>query len=239
MNLTGTYYYIGEKEDVLKSIDETMSAYNRNDVSCNKHGGALLKSYCHAAIKVLDRYFASDLRAVRKCRKHFEKLAYSDILEIVPYRFLDVSDTLNNLKTIVKNSVKISDMPSCKDMLELSLEDAVSIANNFNSDRNTKGVITIGMLGKKIGDIITIGDIRSYYQDRLDGLEREVNEDNGQASVTESFLLAKFKCELGYCHKAIIKTGVGVFKGVRDLLTQADEDIKAFRMMESGQVAVN
>ena len=239
MKLTGTFYFIGEKDDVLKSIDETMCAYNRNDVSCNKHDGALLKSYCHAAIKVLDSYFASDLRAVRKCRTHFEKLASSDILEIVPYRFLDVSDTLNNLKTIVMESVKICDMPSCKDILELSLEDAVSVANNFNSDRNSKGVITIGMLGKKIGDIITIADIRSYYRDRLDGLEREIDEDKGQASVTESFLLAKFKCELGYCHKAIIKTGVGLFKGVHDLVKQADDDIEAFRMMEAGQVAVN
>ena len=239
MKLTGTFYFIGEKEDVLKSIDETMSAYNRNDVSCNKHDGALLKSYCHAAIKVLDSYFASDLRTVRKCRKHFEKLASSDILEIVPYRFLDVSDTLNNLKTIVKDSVKVSDMPSCKDMLELSVEDAVSVANDFNSERNSKSLITIGLLGKKIGDIITISDIRSYYKERLDSLEREIDEDNGQASVTESFLLAKFKCELGYCHKAIIKTGVGLFKGVHDLVKQADDDIEAFRMMESGQVAVN
>ena len=115
----------------------------------------------------------------------------------------------------------------------------MSVANDFNSDRNSKGVITIGMLGKKIGDIITIADIRSYYQDRLDSLEREIDEDNGQASVTESFLLAKFKCELGYCHKAIIKTGVGLFKGVHDLVKQADDDIEAFRMMESGQVAVN
>lgn len=49
----------------------------------------------------------------------------------------------------------------------------------------------------------------------------------------------KFKCELGYCHKAIIKTGVGVFKGVHDLVRQADDDIEAFRMMESGQVALN
>ena len=44
MNLTGTYYYIGEKEDVLKSIDETMAAYNRKGVSCNKHDGTLLKA---------------------------------------------------------------------------------------------------------------------------------------------------------------------------------------------------
>ena len=239
MKLTGTFYFIGEKEDVLKSIDEMMSAYNRNDVSCNKHDGALLKSYCHAAIKLLDSYFASDLRAVRKCRKHFEKLASSDVLELVPYWFLDVSDTLNNLKTIVKDSVKISDMPSCKDMLELSVEDAVSVANDFNSERNSKSLITIGLLGKKIGDIITISDIRSYYKERLDGLQREIDEENGLPSVTEAFLLAKFKCELGYCHKAIIKTGVGVFKGVHDLVRQADDDIEAFRMMESGQVTVN
>lgn len=49
MKLTGTFCFIGEKEDVLKSSDETMSAYNRNDISCNKHDGALLKSYCHKA----------------------------------------------------------------------------------------------------------------------------------------------------------------------------------------------
>ena len=239
MNLTGTYYYISEKEDVLKSIDETMAAYNRKGVSCNKHDGTLLKAYCHAAMKVLDTYFASDLRAVRKCRRHFEKLSFSDSLDLVPWGFLDVSDTLNNLKTIVTDSVKISDMPSCKDMLELSVEDAVSVANDFNSERNSKGLITIGLLGKKIGDIITVADIRLYYKERLDGLQREIDEENGHPSVTEAFLLAKFKCELGYCHKAIIKTGVGVFKGVHDLLTQADEDIKAFRMMESGQVTAN
>ena len=89
------------------------------------------------------------------------------------------------------------------------------------------------------GDVITIADIRSYYKERLDGLQREIDEENGLPSVTEAFLLAKFKCELGYCHKAIIKTGVGVFKGVHDLVRQADDDIEAFRMMESGQVTVN
>ena len=239
MKLTGTFYFIGEKEDVLESIDEAITNYNRKGVSCNKHDGALLKAYCHAAMKVLDTYFASDLRAVRKCRRHFEKLSFSDSLDLVPLGFLDVSDTLNNLKTIVKDSVKISDMPSCKDMLELSVEDAVSVANDFNSERNSKGLITIGLLGKKIGDVITIADIRSYYKERLDGLQREIDEENGLPSVTEAFLLAKFKCELGYCYKAIIKTGVGVFKGVHDLVTQADDDIEAYRMMESGQVTVN
>ena len=239
MNLTGTYYYIGEKEDVLESIDEAITNYKRKGVSCNKHDGALLKAYCHAAMKVLDTYFASDLRAVRKCRKHFEKLSSSDSLELLPFWFLDVSDTLDNLKTIVKESVKICDMPSCKDILELSVEDAVSVANDFNSDCNSKGLINLGLLGKKIGDVITIADIRSYYKDRLDCLQREIDEENGLPSVTEAFLLAKFKCELGYCHKAIIKTGVGLFKGVHDLVKQADDDIEAFRMMESGQVAVN
>ena len=137
-------------------------------------------------MKVLDTYFASDLRAVRKCRRHFEKLSFSDSLDLVPWGFLDVSDTLKNLKTIVTDSVKISDMPSCKDMLELSVEDAMSVANDFNSERNSKSMITIGLLGKKIGDIITVADIRSYYKERLDGLQREIDEENGLPSVTEA-----------------------------------------------------
>lgn len=236
MKLFGTFYFIAEKEELIEKINNLLNDFGRKGAQDNKQGQALLKSYCHSAIKLINKYFATDLRSVRKCIKRLDSYAANDNAELMQARMIDVYDTLVNLRTIVENSVQLSDSPSCKDMLDLTVEDAVAIANDFNKNRALKSLTILGLLGKKIGDAITIVDIKAFYQDKIDGLYREINEDDGKATSTEHYLMSKFKCELGYCYKAIAKTGVGLFKDVYDIAKIAEDDIRAYESISTKQV---
>lgn len=98
----------------------------------------------------------------------------------------------------------------------------------MNKNALTKVVVGAGLLGKKIGDMITIKDIKSFYKDQISNLESEIAADGGIPSPTELFLFDKFNSELGYCYKAMLKTGIGAAKEIIGMIATADEAIKRY-----------
>lgn len=234
MILTGTFYRINAKDEALKAIDDILATYDRPYVSCTRRDAALLEQYCYETIKFLDSNFANDMHSIKSCKSHIREICSKENIVFVPFGYQDVSETLRELRLVVENSINFSDLPSCKHLLDLSVEDAVSLANDLTSGGSSNASFDIVLLGKKVGEAITIADVRSFYDKLIEQLQLEIESNEGVPSVTEEFLMAKFKCELAYCHKAIVKTGIGVFKEVYDLVTHADEDIGAFEEMESG-----
>ena len=47
----------------------------------------------------------------------------------------------------------------------------------------------------------------------------------------EVFLMAKYKAELGYCHQARVKTGIGIVKEIVGIIRNADESISKYEEM--------
>ena len=231
MTLHGTFYGLVAKDQIIEKIDQLNHKQSHKSVANNKQGLSVLKAYCHEFIGIVDTCLATDLRAVKRCRAYIEKYLYVDNPENASAAMLDVYGTNLNLRSIVETFVPIADFPTCKPLLELSVEDAISIANDLNKNTFTKVLTSASLLGKKIGETITITDVRKVYKDQIEQLESEIAADGDEPSPTEFFLLAKFRAELGYCHKAMFKTGVGCVKEIAGLIKTADEEIHKFDEM--------
>lgn len=228
MVLRGTFFSVVSKDEVIEKLNKLNERYDSANMSYGHQRVSFLKAYCHGFLDVIDSCFAVDLRAVKRCRASVEKYLRVDDPYLAMIALSDVRDTSANLLTMVKEFIPLDDFPTCKSILDLSVEDALSVANDLSKNTFTKVVIGAGLLGKKIGDVITISDVKSFYQDQISRLESEIAADRDRPSPTEELLLDKFKAELGYCRKAMVKTGIGVTKDIIGLISTADEAIKRY-----------
>lgn len=231
MTLHGTFYGLVAKDQIIEKIDQLNHKHSHKSVANNKQGLSVLKAYCHEFIGILDTCLATDLRAVKRCRAQVEKYLYEDNPERASAAMLDVYGINLNLRSIAETFVPIADFPTCKPLLELSVEDTISLANDLNKNTFTKVLASASLLGKKIGDAIAITDVMKFYKNQIEKLECEISADGDEPSPTEYFLLTKFKAELGYCHKAMFKTGIGGIKEIAGLIKTADEEIRKFEEM--------
>lgn len=81
---------------------------------------------------------------------------------------------------------------------------------------------------QKIKDTIEISDIRKYYNDQIEELQKELREEQREITPIEQFLMDKFNAEIGYCDIASIKTGIGAAKEAVGLLDIAHKNSKKF-----------
>ena len=228
MMLRGTFITVVSKDEIIEKLNNLNKRYQKASMSYGHQTVSYLKSYCHEFLDIIDTCFATDLRAVKRCRASIERGLYIDDPYLASIVMSEVHNTSINMETMVSGFIPLNDYPTCKPLLELSAEDAVSVANDLNKNTLTKVVIGAGLLGKKIGDIITISDIKTFYKDQISNLESEIAADRDRPSYTEEFLFDKFKAELGYCYKAMFKTGIGTAKEIIGLIATADEAIKRY-----------
>lgn len=228
MILKGTFISVVSKDEIIEKLNKLNNRYDKASVSYGHQTVSYLKSYCHEFLEIIDTCFAADLRAVKRCRASIERGLYVDDPYLAINAMADMYNTSINMLAMVKEFIPLNDFPTCKPLLELSTEDAVSVANDLNKNTFTKVVIGAALLGKKVGDMITISDIKTFYKDQISNLESEIAADRGNPSPTEVFLLDKFKAELGYCYKAMLKTGIGAAKEIIGLISSADEAIERY-----------
>lgn len=228
MVLRGTFFTVVSKDEVIEKLNKLNERYDKPNMSYGHQNVASLKAYCRGLIDIIDTCFAVDLRAVKRCRASIEKYIRVDDPYLATFVMSDVRDTSANLLAMVKEFIPLDDFPTCKPILDLSVEDALSVANDLSKNTFTKVVIGAGLLGKKIGDVITISDVKSFYKDQISRLESEIAADRDIPSPTEEFLLAKFRAELGYCRIAMVKTGIGATKEIIGLISTADEAINRY-----------
>lgn len=128
---------------------------------------------------------------------------------------------LLDLKYMAQNSIPIKDFPSCKKLTELSCEDAISLSKDLVKNGIIKSGIGIIMLGKAVADGIEIVHIRQFYENMLNELQREINEEQHVLIPIEQFLIEKCNAEIGYCDIAMIKTGLKAGKEIKELMDTA------------------
>lgn len=79
------------------------------------------------------------------------------------------------------------------------------------------------LLGSGVYHVVKIENVKSYYQNNLEELQKELLEKGGTPSPIEQFLLDKFEAELGYCNMALFKTGMSIAKETLDLAKSSIE----------------
>ena len=231
MELLGIFVTVKPKVEALAIIDGFTHKYD-NKHSCNaRQGVELFKAYCHDAAKVITECFASEMWGPQRCVRRLEYFRSNDDVALLKPMSLEAGGMLLGLRNIIAESIPIKDLPSCKRLTELSTGDAISAINDLGKNSIVKTVVCAGLLGKNISDSIEISDVEKYYLRQIEELKRELAEEKREMCDIEVFLMAKYQAELGHCHQARVKTGIGIVKEIVGIIRNADEAISKYEEM--------
>lgn len=229
-NLNEIFVATKDKEYVLAKIDGLCQKYNNRNGINYEQRKALFRNYCHDTLEVFDECFVTAMLGLCRCKQKVEKFQKSANVNI-DAASLEILKLLVELKELVSSMVPIKDLPSCKKLIGLSAEDIIAKAK----DLEKSGIVKVGvgalLLKSKISDVVKIEDVRDYYQRNLEELlsEIKVKGDKGESiSLIEQFLLDKFNAEIGYCNLALVKTGIGITKELKDMAEIGKKHIERY-----------
>ena len=228
MELLGIFVTIRPKVEALAIIDGFTHKYNKKHSFNARQDVALFKAYCYDAAKVITECFASEMWGPQRCIRRLEHFWSNDDVGMLKPMSLEAVGMLLGLRNIIAESIPIKDLPSCKRLTELSTGDAISAINDLGKHSIVKAVVCAGLLGKNIADSIEISDVENFYMHQIEELRQELSDEKREMCDIEVFLMAKYKAELGYCHQARVKTGIGIVKEIVGIIGNADEAIRKY-----------
>lgn len=234
--LNEIYVAVKEIDYIEAKINALCEKYNSRHGNDYVQQRALFRSYCHDTIELFDDCFETSMLGMIRCREKVEAFQKRDNVEIQLATSIIVN-MLWELKSIVGTMVAIKDLPSCKKLTMLSSEEIVSKAKNLVKNDIVKAGIGALLLGSKINDIITIEDVKGYYDNRLVQLNSEILTKGEMPSLIEQYLLDKFNAEIGYCNLALFKTGIGITEELKGLVEIGKKHIEKYENLTNGNVA--
>lgn len=107
------------------------------------------------------------------------------------------------LKSVVSSSFTLDELPSCRSLLDDSVETAARKAADLIKSNVVAGITHSLFIGKDIRDLFTIADIKRLYQVGLDEFKKEKTE-GWELSQPEQILECKFLVEDKYCELAAL-----------------------------------
>lgn len=231
MELLGIFITIRPKEEALAIIDGFTHKYDNKHSFNARQDVALFKAYCHDAAKAITECFASEMWGPQICIRRLEHFRSNDDVGMLKPMSLEAVGMLLGLRNIIVEATPIKDLPSCKHLTDLSVDDTISVINDLGKNNIVKTVVCAGLLGKKIADRIEISDVEKFYMHQIEELNRELAEEKREMCDIEVFLMAKYQAELGYCHQARVKTGIGIVNEIVGIIKNANEAISKYEEM--------
>lgn len=236
MKPDGIFVLKKDKNEVVARISQVCSGPDFTSGMGVKQRVALFKTCCGRAQNIIDDCFVTEMHAPSKCKQILVTMIGYDDINQVESGIIVLWKLLSDLRCIVQNAVRISELPSCRKLTELSSKDAATVASDLVKSDIVKGIAKTILIGFGILDSIKISDVKNYYCALKSELQKELEEDNRLASLTEQYLLEKFDAEIGYCDLAAYKAGLCVAKETADLLDIARKNIEKFENRSSQSV---
>ena len=229
----GIFVITKDKEEALEVFDNLAKEFQNRHACTDKQSVSICKAYCSECKKAIKECFSYEMWGPKQCLKKLEQHYINDD----PYKtssiLFDVFAMVSNLRSIICTSVPIKDLPSCKNLCELSTSDAISAINDLGGNGIIKVVVCAGLLGKNISDNIEISEIENFYKRNIDELEYELKLEKREPNDMEEFLLTKYRAEICYCHNARLKTGIGIVKELSSITQNITEHIQKYEKLES------
>ena len=242
MKLLGIFITVNGRDVALASFDSLIRKYSNKHAVNDHQGVCICKEYCHDAISLINECFAAEMWGPQRCIKRLKEYQGNDDIYKVQVIMLDVCRIVTELRSIIETSIPIKDLPSCKQLTELTVSDAISASKDLVKSNILKNAITIALLVKDGCDCVKISDIEGFYKAELKQLQSEVRELGREMSPVEVFLMKKYKAELAYCYEAAVKTGLSIAKEVLDLIGDVKKAISDYEdgyKYDSGLVVNN
>ena len=228
MKLLGIFITVNGRDVALTSFDSLIRKYSNKHAVNNHQGVCICKEYCHDIISLINECFAAEMWGPQRCIKRLKEYQGNDDIYKVQVIMLDVCKIVTELRSIIETSIPIKDLPSCKQLTELAVSDAISASKDLVKSNILKNAITIALLVKDGCDCVKISDIEGFYKAELKQLQSEVHELGREMSPVEVFLMKKYKAELAYCYEAAVKTGLSIAKEVLDLIGDVKKAISDY-----------
>lgn len=223
-------FYIIKKDigEVRREVSRIMSSY-RSGVGISEEKTEN-RRYCELTWRLLESSFEQGMCGVEKCKRLLKPYKDSDDINMLRVGKSFSDEILIELSAMICNVMPLKDFPSCKNILDCSVDVAMECVKDLTNDKYAKLGLGLVSLLSKGKDAVTIVDVWDFYSTIKNELEREVREESWTLSSAEQELYYKAKAECGYCYKAMLKTGFGIvheLKGIMDEST-ANNDIKRF-----------
>ena len=230
--LRGIFVITKDKEEAFGVFDNLAKEFQNRHACTDKQSVSICKAYCSECKKAIKECFSYEMWGPKQCLKKLEQHYNNDN----PYKtssiLFDVSTMMGDLRALISTSVPIKDLPSCKNLCELSTSDAISAINDLGGNGIIKVVVCAGLLGKNISDNIEISEIENFYKRNIDELEYELKLEKREPNDMEEFLLTKYRAEICYCHNARLKTGIGIVKELSSITQNITEHIQKYEKLE-------
>lgn len=228
---------MGKLNEIYVAVKEIDYIENQIDILCEKYHNrscndyvqqrALFRTYCNDTLKVFDDCFETSMLGMQRCKTKVKTYQAIDDWDIRSATY-DIVAMFFELKDITKTMIPIKDLPSCKKLVKLTGEDIASKAKDLIKNEIIKAGVGVYLLSSKLSDVITINDVKGYYNDRLAQLNSEILAKGKTPSSIEHFLLDKFNAEIGYCNLALYKAGIGVAEELKGLVEIGRKHIEKY-----------
>ena len=218
----GLYVLSKDKSAVISRIDDLSKPF-----FCNLEGRQVVAKCkeCQRRLLFFLNESFEETRARDKCKLRIQSYFTDDINLAREYgqRMLDFLFQLKGTMTLF---VPFEDLPSCRSLLDCSVEEAIVKAADLCGNGIIKATTHVLSIGSEIYKIVSIEDVRHYYNDYLELFQRDVDE-GWKLSRVEQVFLNKAKMELEYCQLATLKTAG---KLTEDVLAVSRELIEGYRI---------
>ena len=236
MEVKGIFVTRIGKANAKLCFDEIAKKYgNRTDlISGNPmQKSAIMKSYCHDLTEMIDNVFFGEMYGASRCKRRLNELSNKPIDDMhLQSSISEILGIIIDLTNIIKDSTPINELPSCKSLTEMEVEDAISASKDLVKSSVIKVVIGTLLTFVNANKVVGIIEVRNYYKDLKKELEFELNEEQREATEIEQFLMDKYEAEIGYCNLAGLKVGLLGFNEIVNLADNAKKAIDKFNSRE-------
>lgn len=211
----GLFVLSSDKETILREIDSVASSFKK--ALADKEVVAECRA-CRWRIKDLLLNYFADTRARAKTIWRLEN-SDTDNVKLAYEYGNQLSSLLYDLAIVVNYSVSFDDLPSCRSLLDCSIEQAQDKAMDLVGNGVVKAVAKSLSIGKEIYHFKEIEDVRRFYSDINTSF---INDSLSGLPPTAIEQVFDLKCEeeLEYCNLATLKvTG----KLTKELLEKGKE----------------
>lgn len=194
---------------------------------------AIMKSYCHELTEMIDKVFFGEMYGASRCKRRINELSNKPIDDLhLQSSISEILGIIIDLTNIINNSIPINKLPSCKPLIEMTVEDAISASRDLLKNDVIKASIGVVLNVVNANKTIGIIDVRNYYKDQMKKLEFELKEERRGTTEIEQFLIDKYEAEIGYCNLAGFKVGLSGFSEIVNLTDNTKRAIDKFNSRE-------
>lgn len=194
---------------------------------------AIMRAYCHDLTAIIDRVFHSEMYGASRCKRRIKEISNNSIDDMhLQESVSEILGIIIDLNNIIRDSIPINELPSCRSLTGMEVEDAISASKDLVKSSVIKVAIGSLLTFANAGKIVGIIEVLNYYKDLKKELVFELSQEQRGATEIEQFLIDKYEAEIGYCNLAGLKVGLSGFNEVVDLTNNAKKAIDRFNSRE-------